>query len=141
MKVITAPAFYNTGSTYKTRVAQPVSFNDQSITNVDDITVSGTVINPSAAKAWCRIAAAGTIVSGSFNVASITDTATGNRTINWDTDFSDANYTLLNEVAAGVFNFILSDSFATGSVRVNVYDTNESTKEDSATSSVAFGAQ
>jgi hypothetical protein len=54
MKVITAPAFYNTGSAYVTRVAQPVSFNDQNITNVgdialDSISADGTNITISSA--------------------------------------------------------------------------------------------
>jgi hypothetical protein len=104
-------------------------------------TFGGNIIHSSVAKAWCRIVAAGTLVSGSFNVASVTDTGTGNRTINWDTDFADANYTVFTSAAAGVFQFYPTDTFATGSVRMLTYDEDASTLEDGATSTVAFGEQ
>lgn len=47
--------------------------------------------HPSAAKGWVRCGVAGDI-SASYNVTSVTDTATGQATVNWGTDFSSANY-------------------------------------------------
>jgi hypothetical protein len=47
----------------------------------------------SAAKAWVRFNGTGVLsIYGSYNVLSVTDDSTGNYTINWDTDFADANY-------------------------------------------------
>ena len=111
-------------------------------TNEDTYVPPDLVKNsPGVAKGWCRVDSTGALVSGSYNVASITDTDTGNRTIVWATDFASADYALFHHVVGGVFNFILTDTFAVGSVRFNIYDTDESTKEDRNTSSVAFGDQ
>ena len=44
-------------------------------------------------KGWINFDGTGTIAIGdSFNVSSIVDKGTGNYTINWDTDFANANY-------------------------------------------------
>lgn len=49
--------------------------------------------HPSAAKGWVRFDGTGTIaIDASYNVSSITDLGTGFYTVNWDTDFSSANY-------------------------------------------------
>lgn len=48
----------------------------------------------SVCKAWCAILVAGTLEVPDHNVASVTDTGTGNRTVVWDTDFSTAIYSL-----------------------------------------------
>ena len=47
--------------------------------------------HPSAVKAWCRWNA-GTTIDASYNITSITDTGTGDWTVNIATDFSGANY-------------------------------------------------
>ena len=45
-------------------------------------------------KAWIHLTGSGTpAAADSFNVASVTDTATGRYTINISTDFGNANYT------------------------------------------------
>ena len=44
--------------------------------------------SPGVAKAWCTISAAGLLNSPDYNIASITDTGVGDRTIVIDTDFS-----------------------------------------------------
>jgi hypothetical protein len=61
--------------------------------------------SPGVAKAWCQIASAGTLVSGDYGVASITDVGTGQRTIVFDTDFSSTNF-----VALGKPNGLLNDA-------------------------------
>jgi len=48
--------------------------------------------NPGVAKAWCSIQADGTLDSGSYNIASISDEGTGHRIIVFDTDFSTSVY-------------------------------------------------
>ena len=52
--------------------------------------------HPSAAKAWVNYDQTGTLtVNASYNVTSVTDTDTGKATVNWDVDFSSANYAVV----------------------------------------------
>jgi len=51
--------------------------------------------SPGVAKGWCRITAIGNLTAGSYNVASVTDTGTGNRTIVWNVDFSNSDYAMM----------------------------------------------
>lgn len=64
-------------------------------------TVTNRVVTPgrqhfhqSAAKGWVKFNLAGTDAA-SYNVTSITDTGTGDWTVNWATDFSGANYSVV----------------------------------------------
>jgi hypothetical protein len=95
-----------------------------------------------SAKGYCQIAAAGTLVANSYNVASITDSATGDRTIVWDTDFGNANYTAVSCGTGGNLrtNYEHS-SFATGSVRLRAYDEAGSALADMESSTVGHGDQ
>jgi len=53
-----------------------------------------TSIQQGLCKAWIHLTGSGTpAAADSFNVASVTDTATGRYTINISTDFGNANYT------------------------------------------------
>ena len=54
--------------------------------------------HPSAAKGWVEFDATGALLA-SYNVASVTDTGSGNWTVVWGTDFSSGNY---SAVAQGV---------------------------------------
>lgn len=99
---------------------------------------------PGSAKALCHITAVGGLSSPSFNVASITDTGTGDRTIVWLDDFTTAIYacasSLLEENVAGGQSQCYIDTLAVGSVRHRIY--NESVAlEDQVTSVIAFGVQ
>ena len=51
--------------------------------------------SPGVAKAWCYIIADGTLQSPDYNLASVTDTGTGDRTLVWDTDFSSTVYVVV----------------------------------------------
>jgi hypothetical protein len=79
------------------------------------------------AKVWCRWAGSATI-SDSFNVASITDNAVGNFTVNFSNAFANANYSYVASVqnntgvAAGV---IILQTQATGSFRTGTEETND----------------
>lgn len=58
---------------------------------VDDSIVS--VDAQQLCKGWVNFNGTGTVaIRDSFNVSSVVDAATGRYTINWDTDFADANY-------------------------------------------------
>ena len=60
--------------------------------------------SPGVAKAFVRIANAGTIIAGSYNIASITDSGTGDRTIVIDTDFSSINFVAVSNDADSPYN-------------------------------------
>ena len=97
--------------------------------------------SPGVAKAWCRITDAGVLESPDYNVASITDTGTGNRTIVWDVDFSGTVYVITssNNLSHSGANIIINDTFAAGSVRHRIYIA--SALIDASTGVAAFGDQ
>jgi hypothetical protein len=95
--------------------------------NVDKYIPPDLIKNsPGVAKAWCNITAAGALGSPDYNVSSVTDTGTGDRTINFTVSFSGTVYsptsTLSNEgdhmhpayraIATGSVRFIVMDSSA-----------------------------
>ena len=99
--------------------------------------------SPGVAKAYCQIAAAGTIVSNSYNVASITDTGTGDRTIVFDTDFGNINYVpansqFTNNTAAIGYMFLTN---VVGSVQLIVRDLDADGVADHASATAFFGDQ
>lgn len=76
--------------------------------------------SPGIAKGWAQIATAGTLNSPSHNVASITDTGTGDRTVVWDTDFSGSVYSAhasTNEDSTRAIRHGLT-AYASGSVQL-----------------------
>ena len=96
-------------------------------------------------KAHVSIAANGTMELGSYNVASITATGTGDRTIVWDTDFSSDDYTVTAslsvhlEIAVQVAAEHLSK--AVGSIQVRVFDTDSNALSNRRSAHSAFGDQ
>ena len=101
--------------------------------------------SPGVAKAWCKINAAGALQTGDYNVASVTDSGTGDRTIVFDTDFADTNYVPLSHAYASTTLNIHPEhpvaSFATGSVDLNMYDTEGNSADDRESTTVVFGDQ
>ena len=99
---------------------------------------------PGVAKVWCWINSTGGIgdaLDQAYNVASITDSGTGQRVVVFDTDFSDTN-----SVAAASPRSTLNDNDAThsaepatGSVAVNHW--RSTTFTDAPNNFVAFGDQ
>ena len=80
------------------------------------------------AKAWAMVAAAGTLNSPSYNVDSVTDTGTGDRTVIFTIDFSNQQYNVhglsdqnaisiyAERTAAGSSRFLTLNNAATPSV-------------------------
>ena len=65
-------------------------------TNWLTITSAGLAVSQFTARAWVSVNGTGTIaIRDSFNVASITDTATGSITVDIDVDMANANYATL----------------------------------------------
>lgn len=97
---------------------------------------------PSALKWRCSITAAGLLSSPSYNIASVTDTGTGDRTIVFDVDFSTAVFTALaldSEGNSAERRYTYS-TFAVGSVRFLIFDTTPSAI-DMASTNAGFGDQ
>lgn len=107
-------------------------------------TAAGLRWHPGAAKAWANItySASTPSVNASHNVISIADTATGRVTINWDTDFSSANYSCLATVfiATGTARIMTVSSYAAGSVIIDNYSI-AGALTDGHTNVAAFGDQ
>jgi len=77
--------------------------------------------SPGVAKAWCRIDTDGTLIAGSYNIASITDDDTGERDINILTDFSDADFTVSGLVSDSVNATQRPSSFLAGSFHLRLH--------------------
>jgi len=77
--------------------------------------------SPGVAKVWGSITTAGAIESPSYNVASLTDTGPGNRTLVIDNDMSSVVYVVvqdIGEVATATHVRSMHGSKAVGSVRL-----------------------
>ena len=76
--------------------------------------------HPGVAKVWCRILADGTLDQPDYNVASVTDTGTGDRIINYTTDFSDISYGAVSSCSIDVDNGSTPAllTYAVGSIRL-----------------------
>lgn len=102
--------------------------------------------SPGVAKAWVRILADGTIESPDYNVDSITDTGTGDRTIVITTNFSTSVFMATGVLAvsgtriATVQHDIDFSAFAVGSVRLVIVD-EAGTAVDHGTSQALYGDQ
>ena len=66
------------------------------VNNITDTSGGDTNLNvPNTAKAWVNFNGASTVaIRADFNVNTITDNATGDYTVNFDTALADANYSV-----------------------------------------------
>jgi len=68
------------------------------------VLIAGELRNPQTAKGWVNFNGGGTVTKrDDYNVSSVTDSGTGNYVVNWDTDFSDANYAAVVTVSSSSF--------------------------------------
>lgn len=63
--------------------------------STDVVTPERLRFHPGIAKGWAHITIAGVLSTPSYNVASVTDTGVGDRTVVWDDDFSTAIYAVV----------------------------------------------
>ena len=109
------------------------------------VTPGRTQYHPGVAKAWIQIPANGVITpaaANSFNVASVTDTGTGDRTIVIATDFDNTTYAAiaqLSENRSALFG-VMCHSHAAGNVSLEIYDESD-TKSDQLVDVCMFGLQ
>ncbi len=95
--------------------------------------------HPSAAKAWVNCGVTGNVLA-SYNVTSVTDTGTGQATVNYTTSFSSANYSItVSCQSASLFANYASP--ATGSVLLRIWDTVGNLADPTAYSAAMFGDQ
>jgi hypothetical protein len=94
----------------------------------------------SAAKAWCYANASGSALA-SYNVNSVTDNGTGSATINWETDFSSANYAAVATLVATGANIHKFQSAAADSLSIDSFVPNTLASADPSSGYmvVAFG--
>jgi len=119
--------------------ATEVQMEDASSTTVF-ATPGRTQYHPGVGKAYCRADTAGTLLTGSYNVASITvNPGLGNRTYVWDVAFADTNYGAQVSVEGGSIWPSL-DTFAVGSLRNLIRDSG-SNLTNIPTAVFAYGAQ
>ena len=77
-----------------------------------------TQYHPGVAKAWVKFDNAGT-VAASYNITSVTDGGTGVWTINWGTDFSGAEYSVVAIGRDSTGYAVVSGAPAAGSAIIN----------------------
>jgi hypothetical protein len=105
--------------------------------------------HPSAAKGWINFNGTGTVaIRSSYNVTSLTDNGTGDYTVTWDIDFSNANYAIIATVGRGAgaatgFFALAPDGAdsAAGTTRIRTIDTTFNLADASWVSVVVFGDQ
>jgi len=99
--------------------------------------------HPGVAKAFCVIEGVGSLQAGSHNVASITDTGTGDSTVVIATDFSGSGYTVASnsyDKDTVAFN-VVCNTFAAGSVRNATYNCESNALQDTQRGWIAYGDQ
>ena len=109
------------------------------------VTPGRTQYHPGVAKVWARILTDGTGTDANYNVASITDTGTGDRTVNYTTAFSaaDVHASLLTVGLAGADGVnIFWTAQNAGNIRVLIRDSIASyALEDRVCTLAVFGDQ
>ena len=108
--------------------------------SLSGLTSSGnTIYQDSVVGAWCAVSDA-SVISDSFNILSITDSGTGDYTVNIATDFADANYAAVCSI--DVANTVVEVQPQTaGTVDVNCLRRSDGVAIDSGFSLVIFGDQ
>jgi hypothetical protein len=96
--------------------------------------------HPSAAKGWVYCDA-GTGISASYNVTSVTDEATGFTTVNWATDFSSVNYCAIPGYAAASPLTVRISAQAAGTTQINTTSLAPANADPTSFYCAAFGDQ
>ena len=98
-----------------------------------------TSIQQGLAKAFSLTAADGASITDSFNVSSLTDTASGQQTIVFNTDFGSANHVVNANNGSGVDHFVTISTKAAGTQLLKSYDAGASAFVDSIINMTAHG--
>ena len=95
-------------------------------TSATSITVRGegsatTVLNQGLIKVWHHGSQDGTTLEDSFNVGSLTDTGTGQQTVNLSNNMANVNYAVQIGIQYGQSRFLFCESLATNSYKGSAY--------------------
>ena len=111
------------------------------------VTPGRTQYHPGVAKGWiARIEANGTLSQADYNVASVTDTGTGDRLVVWDTDFSGTEYAVSGGIDGGGIGstsglHVYASAAAAGNSQFQIVNSNDGALVDINHSVWAFGDQ
>ena len=110
------------------------------VNTLQDVAGTGQPAMSGAAKAWVNFNGTGTVaIRASFNVSSITDTSTGDYTINFTTAMPDTNYAVIvggqidaQPTTANADTLVgsvrrLASAVTTAGVRINTQQNSQST--------------
>lgn len=128
-----------------TQVSQAVQSAIEAETNEDTYIPPDLLnFNPGVAKGWVQFDVSSNVQS-SHNVASVTDTGSGDWLINWATDFSSADYGVVVSLENGGLNRdAVSKSTAAGTTQIISYVSSDGSVSETAIDwiyAVAFGDQ
>ena len=99
----------------RTLSGDPVSFY------IANKSLSPGLVAGQLCRAWVNFNGTGTVnIRASYNVSSITDTDTGDYTVNFTTAMVDGNYAVTAS-AGSLWGWVLVDTYAVGSVRVYTF--------------------
>ena len=131
-----------TGSGTVTVTAAVQSDQETGTSNTVAVTPGTQKFHPSAAKAWVKFNASGTVLAG-FNVSSVTDGGTGAFVVNFTTAFSSANYatSVTTDASAGTALFGFYHTPATGSVGITTLSSAFAAADPTTCTVICFGDQ
>ena len=122
--------------------AQATQAEAEAESNVDKYVPPDLIRNvPGVAKAYLRININGVIEAESYNIASVTDTGTGDRTVVFDDDFSNERYAWGGNVTTTASNFLQGGTTAVGSQQLKIANAGNTALEDRAHTAVFCGDQ
>jgi len=122
--------------------AQAVQSDIEGETNQDTYVPPDLIRHiPGVAKAYLRININGVIEAESYNIASVTDTGTGDRTVVFDDDFANERYAWGGNITTTASNFLQGGTTAVGSQQLKIANAANSALEDRAHTAVFCGEQ
>lgn len=90
-------------------------------------------------KGWVNFNGTGTLaVRDSYNVSSVTDSGTGYYTVNWDTDFADANYSV-TVMSSSMHTVVIAQ--AAGTTQIKTYNESHAAADSAIVCVMAIGDQ
>ena len=118
------------------------SIADSAVTlgKVDATSTEANNLKQRVAKVWCNLDATGTFgISDSFNVSSATDNGTGDHTVTYDVNFSNANHSVVALADGGRTCDMNDNGPAADSVRIRTVNSSNSAEDANDVCMIAFG--
>ena len=127
-----------------TSVTQATQAALEAETNEDTYVPPDLVKNsPGVSKGWVQFDISSNVQS-SHNVTDVTDTAAADWTVNWATDFSSADFTVITDIEAGLNRDVNSGAGAAGTTQVTTFVSTDGSASETTINwvyAVAYGDQ